>query len=104
MLYSKTSQLLDELEAQLKRFNLWSAQSPSAQAMASTVPFACDHMSFDAWLQFIFLPRMRALIKTNQPLPSKMALLPMAEQVWPITEERLALMKTIKQLDELLHD
>lgn len=103
MLYSKTSSLLDELETQLKHANAWSEEPPSEQAMASIAPFACDQMSFDAWLQFIFLPKMRHLIKTHQPLPSSMALLPMAEQVWSSSHERLALMLIIKQLDELFN-
>lgn len=104
MLYIKTIHLLDELEIQLKLVDLWSEQAPSEQALASTVPFACDQMSFSCWLQFIFLPRMRMLISAKQPLPNRIALSPMAEQVWQGHSDMQGVMLTINQLDTLLND
>lgn len=103
MLYIKTTQLLDELEAGLKSVDLWSEQAPSEQALASSVPFACDQMSFPNWLQFIFLARMRMLIHSRQPLPNSIGLTPMAEQVWQ-GEDMRGLIVILKQLDTLLND
>lgn len=72
--------LLEQLERQLKQAGLWSDIPPSAQAMASTAPFACDSMSFAMWLQFIFLTKMREMLEQNIPLPQALCLLPMAEE------------------------
>ena len=60
------SDLLFELEEILKAAGLWSAVTPSQEALASQQPFACDTLAFEQWLQFIFIPRLQALLKTNR--------------------------------------
>jgi len=54
--------LLGELETELKQQQLWAAAPPDAAALASTLPFCYDTMPLENWLQFIFLPRMQALL------------------------------------------
>jgi hypothetical protein len=44
------------IEQELKVQGWWSADTPSDEMLASTVPFAVDSMSFEQWLQWIFLP------------------------------------------------
>ncbi|PRO73011.1 pseudouridine synthase [Alteromonas alba] len=75
------SDLLFELEEILKAAGLWSAVTPSQEALASQQPFACDTLAFEQWLQFIFIPRLQALLKTNT-LPPPMQIQPMAEVIW----------------------
>lgn len=74
--------LLDNLEHYLKQLQLWQQELPSLQALNSNAPFCCDTLSFEQWLQFIFIPKMRQLIELDVPLPASMTLLPMAEQSW----------------------
>lgn len=74
-----TQALLVDLERHLIGLDLWSQTTPSDEAMASEAPFACDTMPFEQWLQFIFLPRMHILVEKEQPLPSSIAIAPMAE-------------------------
>ena len=75
------SDLLFELEELLKAAGMWSAVTPSQEALASQQPFACDTLAFEQWLQFIFIPRLQALLKTNT-LPPTMQIQPMAEVTW----------------------
>ena len=70
--------LLDELALAMEQQNLWQLQPISAEAYASTAPFACDHLSFEQWLQFILLPKMRVCCQQNR-LPKSMEIAPMAE-------------------------
>ena len=103
MLYSQTQIKLAQIIHELQGVGLWSANAPSDKAMASIAPFACDLMSFEQWLQFIFIPRMQALIDAGQPLPSQIAIAPMAEHVWSEQATLAPLIGVLNELDiELL--
>lgn len=54
---------LEAIESELRRMGLWSLQPPSAEALSSETPFACDAMPLEMWLQWIFLPRMRETVR-----------------------------------------
>lgn len=78
---SRGVQLLTELKEVLKVAELWSLTQPSAEALASQQPFACDTLALEQWLQFIFIPRLQAMLEANAAVPP-MKLLPMAEVTW----------------------
>jgi len=95
--------LLEQLETKLKQAGLWSDTPPSADAMTSSAPFACDSMSFSMWLQFIFLVKMRALLQQGQPMPQALCLLPMAEESAKTQTGLDATFSVIKQIDALFN-
>ncbi|MCL1079848.1 YqcC family protein [Parashewanella spongiae] len=95
---------LAEIELSLQQLQLWSDTLPSAQALASTTPFACDVMTLEQWLQFIFLPKMHLLIEHHQPLPTNVAIAPMAEHIWANTDVHSPLINLITEMDDLLND
>ncbi|MBR9726780.1 YqcC family protein [Shewanella intestini] len=103
MMYVELKNQLVELEKQLKLLQLWSAQAISAQALASTAPFACDTMTFEQWLQFIFIPKMQQLMAAKMPLPTNMAIAPMAEHVWQSMPERHSIIELLRVLDALVN-
>lgn len=76
--------LLDQLTRQLKVNELWSSKPISApiihRAETEGVPFACNVMPFEHWLQFIFIPRMLSLIESEEKLPNFLCLLPAAQE------------------------
>ena len=78
--------LLKALETELRAQERWEEQAPPPQALASTQPFAVDTLSFDQWLQWIFLPRMNELLVLQLPLPGNSAIAPMAEEVYDTTD------------------
>lgn len=95
--------LLIRLELELKTLSFWSTTAPSPQALNSTMPFAYDTMTFEQWLQFIFIPKMTALIDANGPLPNQIGLRPMAEQVYASNRDRLMpLLRLLADIDALL--
>lgn len=77
--YAKLADQLDALTAELKRRGLWSDQAPSAEALGSSAPFCHDTLAFHAWLQWLFIPRVRQLIATRAALPPNCNIAPMAE-------------------------
>ncbi|MBJ9978041.1 YqcC family protein [Pseudomonas sp. S75] len=72
--------LLIERELQVQGW--WDESAPSAEALASTVPFAVDTLKFEQWLQWIFLPRMTLILEHGHPLPSASGILVMADTVF----------------------
>ncbi|WP_229804953.1 YqcC family protein [Alteromonas halophila] len=78
----QVQQLLAQLEAELKKQGEWATISPHPSQLASQAPFAVDTLTFCEWLQFIFLPKLSALVEQGQPLPP-MAIAPAAEVYLP---------------------
>lgn len=88
-------QRLDQIEDCLKRLALWQATPPEPEAFANDTPFHADSMPLEAWLQWVLLPRFRALLDADSPLPSRCATAPMAEQVW---QDQLTQMQPLIEL------
>jgi uncharacterized protein YqcC (DUF446 family) len=104
MLYLTSKNNLIKLEQLLKGVQLWSDLPPPVSAMASTAPFSCDVMAFEQWLQFIFIPKMSQLIEQQHPLPTNIAIAPMAEHLWQATPHYHALIELLRDVDCLLSD
>ncbi|MGS0681182.1 YqcC family protein [Shewanella sp. 125m-7] len=102
MITVKTREKLIALEAELAKQGLLVVNPPSEEAMASTTPFACDVMAFEQWLQFIFIPKMHYLLEHNIPLPTAIAIAPMAEHVWASQPDYQYLIRILAELDALL--
>ncbi|NPE54927.1 YqcC family protein [Dickeya dadantii] len=72
-------QSLFAIEHALKASPLWQPSAPDEAAFASQEPFCIDTMAAEQWLQWIFLPRMHALLDSGAPLPARLAILPYFE-------------------------
>ncbi|MGY0219787.1 YqcC family protein [Endozoicomonadaceae bacterium StTr2] len=95
---------LQQLEQALKQRNLWEGVPPSPEAMSSTTPFCVDTMTFTQWLQWIFLPRMQALLDAGAPLPQGCDMTPYAEESFKlqVMDDSAGLLKAVKGVDESL--
>ncbi|MFT4937106.1 MAG: hypothetical protein ACI88A_000115 [Paraglaciecola sp.] len=99
----QTQKLLQRLKSEMQCALLWSSNRPPEWAMSSSAPFACDRMSFEQWLQFIFIPKMDDLLINKHPLPTAVAIYPMAQQMLRGDSSNINdLMLTLKQLDKIL--
>ena len=76
----KIAEVLIDIEAELRRLSLWQDEPPEASAMQSDQPFCIDTLSFAQWLQLVFIPTMYRLLDTDQALPDKCGIAPMAEE------------------------
>lgn len=103
MQYSQSEMLLLAIETELRQLQLWSAHPPLASAFDSQAPFCCDTMPLHQWLQFVLLPRMRALIEARQALPAQICICPIAELAFAeLGSAAWPLINRIADLDELL--
>lgn len=79
-LRAEVATLLEDLTAALQAAGQWQMLPPPAAALASPLPFCCDTLRFTEWLQWLFIPRTRALLAGDEPLPSVSGIAPMAEE------------------------
>ncbi|MCR5084008.1 MAG: YqcC family protein [Succinivibrionaceae bacterium] len=95
---------LDAIEARLGELGLWAdgGQSPSAEALGSTLPFCCDTLEFHEWLQFVLVRRLREALAQGGRLPQNMLVHPYAEEVYRGQWHKYRnLIQSIRELDDL---
>lgn len=73
-------QHLNDLQNALRLHNLWEETPPSAEALANDEPFCVSTLSPVQWLQWIFIPRMTALLDADAELPRNFAITPYLEE------------------------
>jgi uncharacterized protein YqcC (DUF446 family) len=94
--------VVDGLEAELKRMQLWEPEPPSEQMLASTQPFCFDTLALSQWLQWLLIPRMRRIFAGEGILPTESAIFPYAEDCFEHLEDPGALLMLIKRFDGLI--
>jgi uncharacterized protein YqcC (DUF446 family) len=97
--------LLLAVEQELRAMQRWDQQRPSAEALASSEPFAIDKLSFNQWLQFIFLPRMAGIVEAVSALPEKCSIAPMAEEFYKAEQvDAISLIRHLAAIDAFICD
>jgi uncharacterized protein YqcC (DUF446 family) len=71
--------LLLEIEAEMRRLHLWEATPPPDAALQSLVPFCHDTLRLEQWLQWVFLPKMKRVVESEEGCPSSSEIAPLAE-------------------------
>lgn len=90
------------LEKALREAELWADHSPSSEQMLSDQPFSYDVMTLQEWLQWVFIPRMKAIIESDAELPRMSNIHAYAEEtIGKLPNNTEAVMQALKQLDEL---
>ena len=103
--YQRLNGLLLAVEEELRAMDLWEQQVPSPQALVSDQPFAIDKLSFNQWLQFIFLPKMAEIIETSSALPESCDTAPMAEEFYKAEQvDAISLIRHLAAIDTLICD
>lgn len=72
--------LMSEIEWELRRQGQWELAPPKPEAFESRLPFCCESMRFTQWVQWVFIPRTRALVEAGGPMPEVSGIRPMAEE------------------------
>lgn len=101
-MYQQTRLHLQQLQAVMVEHHLWQTTAPAESAFLSQEPFALDTMSPTEWLQWIFIPRMLALIEANAALPHKISITPYLEEALKDLEGLSQLLEPISKIEQLL--
>lgn len=98
-------ELLRAMETEMRAQGLWSTTPPAPEAMASVTPFMYDTLQLHEWLQWVFLPRTRAVIDAASPLPGNCNIHPLAEHEFArlLDTETSRLLDLIRQVDNLMN-
>ena len=104
-LHQQLGPLLLAVEQELRAIQLWDEQRPSTEALVSAEPFAIDKLSFNQWLQFIFLPRMAEIVEAGSGLPRNCSVAPMAEEFYKAEQvDGESLIRQLAAIDALIND
>ncbi len=68
--YGTVAQKLDAIEAEMKRIGYWQDAPLKPEQYDFRAAFAGDTMAFPQWLQFIFVPNVRAIIAQRGTFPA----------------------------------
>jgi len=99
---TQVKELLEQINHEMIKQDLWQSTLPSQEALASEQPFCCDTLSFAQWLEFILLPKMQMLVDSNMELPQDFLILPMAQQSFvDVKQDTSTLIALIAQLDQV---
>ena len=77
---TELGRLLHALQAELDQLGLWETMPPPRHALASRLPFCCDTLRFTQWLQWVFVPRTRALLDAEGAFAFTSSIHPMADE------------------------
>lgn len=102
---SRLAGLLDCIEEELKRLELWEAAPPSLRAFRSPNPFCFDTMSVPQWLQWVFIPQMRETLALDVPLAAPCQVAPAVELYFEdVGGDCGRLVTLLHEFDELMPD
>lgn len=97
--------LLDHIETELMRLDLWEEQPPPPHAFLSPNPFCFDTMAVPQWLQWVFMPRMRETLAMDLPLPAACQIAPVVELYFDdLGAEHGQLVSLLEEFDGLMPD
>ncbi len=92
--------LLLEIEAEMRRLQLWQITPPEAEALQSLMPFCHDTLRLEQWLQWVFLPKMRQVVESEEECPSSSEIAPLAEYRFAQLEQPTgALLSLLERFD-----
>ena len=100
--HQQIASLLIDVEQQLRQLNYWQRQMPSIEDLSSVLPFCHDTLKFEQWLQFIFLPKMQAMIEANVPLPDNCGITAYAEEYFKHVSGVNILLTHLSEIDRIL--
>lgn len=93
---------LIHIKNEMKIRHFWQPTAPPADVFLSQEPFCINTMTANEWLQWVFIPRMQALIDAELDLPRGFAIYPYFEEALKdCDDDTHYLLSLLKQLDDL---
>jgi len=99
----QVADVIIEIEREMRRLGLWESVSPPLSALGSPEPFCVDTLGFTQWLQWVFIPKVKARLEADEPLPRHSDIRPLAEWVFEeLDEDTDRLLALIHRFDRLV--
>lgn len=94
-------QHLKQLENNMRSLDWWQSIPPIAEQLSSQQPFALDTLTPCEWLQWIFIPRMYAMLERDT-YPQKIAITPYIEESMKEENHIDQLLLPLRNIEQLL--
>ena len=101
--HSAAQAKLAEIEAELKRIRFWQNTPLKPEQYRFTRAFALDTMAYSQWLQFIFVPRVQAIIDQRGQFPKQSNVGVQAIREFDTVPEAAELTRLLCEFDRLFN-
>lgn len=99
---TKVKQLLNDLQIAMHTHQLWESVPPSPEALANEQPFCIESLSPTQWLQWVFIPRMHAIIEQGTELPRNFLITAYLEEALKNEPYLSAIHRPLAEMETLL--
>ena len=70
-IYQRAAEMILAIEAEMQRSGYWSDDPLPEEDYVFSRAFGMDTMAFSQWVQFIFIPRVRGIIRERGDFPAR---------------------------------
>lgn len=95
---------LDAVIQEMHRVKLWQDKPLAPEQLNFSQAFAMDTMSFNQWLQFIFIPRVQQIIDSKGKFPSQSNVAAQAVREFDGMDEASELVGLLSEFDALFEE
>ncbi len=99
----KVAQEIEKIENEMKRIHMWQDDPLPSEKYEFKEAFASDTMTFNQWLQFIFVPRVHEVLDTNGGFPPRSMVSTKAIREFDGYDEAGELVKLLSEFDDLIN-
>lgn len=95
---------ITQIETEMKKVGMWQQEPLPPEKLDTRAAFGQDKLSFEQWLQFIFIPRVREIItaKGNWPPGSQVSVQAFREwQQWGSEDRYNRLLDLLREFDAM---
>jgi len=100
----KVASEADLLEAELKRLGRWTENPLPDECFENMGAFGSNTMSFENWLQFILMPRIREIVEEKSDFPASSHMAPYAIRYFDGDTAADTLREILEAIDQLIND
>ncbi len=69
-LHSEASLRIDEIEREMQELGIWQSEPLPPEMMEFEAAFGADKLSFEQWIQFVLIPRVRDIASSGGTFPA----------------------------------
>ncbi len=102
-IYQLVSTKAGEIEAELKRLGRWSQNTLPDEVFENMGAFGSNTMSFEQWIQFVLIPRIREIVEEQGDFPAESNLAPYAIRYFDGDSDAHPLWQMLDDLDQLIN-
>ncbi len=101
--YESAGKMADRIEEEMKRIGMWQGKPLEPERYKCKEAFCMDTMSFEQWLQFILIPRVREIIEAKGKFPAGSAVAVMAVRNFDGLDDAEKLISLLAEFDGMFN-